>query len=178
MSDRDPVHVAADIERAITSLNTIADPDAAERGRELAQLLMSLYGAGLARVLEILRAEGPAAATTIERLAADPLVSSLLTLHDMHPHPAAERIARALSALQQALPAGAALRLVSCVIPRAQIQVSLADHSPVAPDTLRQAIHRAVADAAPEITAIDIDGIPVRLLQILRPPSAAGVRSA
>ena len=176
MTNRDPVHVASEIERAINSLNTAADPDASAQGRELAQLLMTLYGAGLSRVIEILRGEGPAAAATIERLAADPLVSSLLTLHDIHPHPAPERITRALSALQQALPAGATLRLVSCVVPRAHIEVALADHSPVAPDTVRQAINRAVADAAPEITAVDIDGIPVRLLQILRPPSAAGVR--
>jgi hypothetical protein len=176
MSNRDPVHVASELERVIDSLNTIADPDAAARGRELAQLLMSLYGAGLSRVIEILREEGPAAENAIEQLAADPLVSSLLTLHDLHPYPAADRIARALSALQQALPAGSTLRLVSCAPPRARVQVTLAYSTPVAPEGLRQAIERAMGDAAPEITTIDIDGIPLQLLQILRPPSAAGVR--
>ena len=176
MSNSDPVHVASELERVINSLNTIGDPDAAARGRELAQLLMSLYGAGLSRVIEILREEGPAAESAIEQLAADPLVSSLLTLHDLHPHPAADRIARALSALQQALPAGSTLRLVSCAASRAAVQVTLVDPARVAPEVLRQAIERAIGDAAPEITAIDIDGIPLQLLQILRPVSAPGVR--
>jgi hypothetical protein len=176
MSNSDPVHVASEIERVINSLNTIADPDAAARGRELAQLLMSLYGAGLSRVIEILRDDGPAADNAVERLAADPLVASLLTLHDLHPHPPADRIARALSALQQALPAGLTLQLVSCAATRAHVQVTLAGPAAVAPEGLRQAIERAIGDAAPEITAIDIDGIPLHLLQILRPPSPAGVR--
>lgn len=176
MSNSDPVHVASQIERVIDSLNTIADPDAAARGRELAQLLMSLYGAGLARVIEILRGDGPAAADAIERLAADPLVASLLTLHDIHPHPAADRIARSLSALQQALPAGATLTLVSCEPPRAHVQVTLPQPGRVAPDALHHAIERAIGDAAPEITAIHIEGIAPQLLQILRPASPAGVR--
>jgi hypothetical protein len=176
MSTSDPVHVASEIERVIHSLSTIADPDAAARGRELAQLLMSLYGAGLSRVIQIVRSEGPAAENAIERLAADPLVSSLLTLHDLHPHPPADRIARALSALQQALPAGSTLRLVSCATTRAHVQVTLSEPTRVAPEGLRQAIERAISDAAPDITAIDIDGIPLPLLQILRPPSAAGAR--
>jgi len=174
MNANDPVHVAAEIERVIQSLTAFADPDVAARGRELARLIMLFYGAGLSRVVDLARDESGEPRPFIERLAADPLVSNLLVLHDIHPHSAAERIGRALAAVQQALPAGTTLSLVSCAHGRARVCVSLPDTSRVQADGVRQAIERAVGDAAPEITAIDVDGLPLQLLQILRSPTAVG----
>jgi hypothetical protein len=175
MNSSDPILVAAEIERVIDSLSALPDPDAAARGRELARLLMSLYGAGLSRVLEIAQHETPGGSSVIEQLAVDPLVSSLLVLHDIHPFSPADRITRALNALQQGLPPGSTLSLVSWETDRARVQVTLPEPGRVQGETLRQAIERAVGEAAPEITSIHVDGIPLQLLQIVRPVSKAGV---
>lgn len=89
MRTGDPVRVAAEIEAIVRRLGAPdAGPESAE-ARQLLDLVMSFYGAGLRRMLDIIRTErrGPDAA--LERCAADPLVASLLALHDLEPHPSA-----------------------------------------------------------------------------------------
>jgi hypothetical protein len=85
---RDPMSVAADIERAIEKLDALADPHGRAQAQELVRLLMMFYGAGLARVVDIVRSEKGGPRAIVDRLAADELVASLLALHDLHPQPA------------------------------------------------------------------------------------------
>jgi hypothetical protein len=76
------------IAELIDDLGTIAGAPVRERAHELVQRLVHLYGSGLGRLLQILGGER-ADADTRARLLADPLVSSLLVLHDIHPAPEA-----------------------------------------------------------------------------------------
>ena len=173
MSHTDPAQVAADIEKLLASVATLADPRAADRARELAQLLMSLYGAGLCRVVEIVRAEDAGANGVMEKLATDPLVSSLLALHELHPHSARQRIERALTALRPLFPATTEVTLVAAEDDRAHVQVSRPPSAHTQQEIVRRALERAIQDAAPEISVIQIDGLPEALLQIIRSPAAA-----
>src|SRR5688572_20058038 len=85
MSAPDPVAVGAEIEALIASLRQVSGPAAATDAQRLLQLVMSFYGAGLSRMLDIVRADPGGARPLIDRLASDPLVASLLTLHDLQP---------------------------------------------------------------------------------------------
>jgi hypothetical protein len=77
----DPDVLAARIESLIEELRGDARSRAvAER---LVQSLMQFYGAAFARALDLV-AENSAAA--LEPLAADPLVGTVMLLHDLHPH--------------------------------------------------------------------------------------------
>ena len=63
---------------------------AGETGERLVSLLVDFYGAGLARIAELVGPE------TLLALSADPLVESQLILHGLHPLSADERIELAL----------------------------------------------------------------------------------
>ena len=83
------------IEDLVLTLET--GPEANLRGvaRELVQALMEFHGAGLERVLEILRRRGDADAT-MDQLAQDELVRSLLLLYGLHPVDVESRVREAL----------------------------------------------------------------------------------
>lgn len=57
---------------------------------------MESYGAGLARMLEVIDETGGMNPTLLDRLAVDDLVASLLLLHGLHPYDVETRITRAL----------------------------------------------------------------------------------
>jgi hypothetical protein len=80
------------VEALVRALEAGPDRAAREAARELARTLLDLHAAGLRRMLELAAETGG----LIDRLADDPLVSSLLLLHGLHPLPAAQRAARAL----------------------------------------------------------------------------------
>ena len=66
---------------------------AADTGEKIVRLLVEYYGAGLARICEIVGADRP---DLVHQLAADPLVESQLILHGLHPLTVDERIEPAL----------------------------------------------------------------------------------
>jgi Fe-S cluster biogenesis protein NfuA len=69
---------------------------AAPAAEELVSLLVGLYGDGLSRIVAVLGAHGEAGAQMLAAVAEDPLVESLLLLHDLHPLDVDARIQRAL----------------------------------------------------------------------------------
>ena len=85
MSASDHLALGTEIEALVARMREASGPTAAADAQRLVQLVMSFYGTGLSRMLDILRAEPGGAAAVIQRLASDPLVASLLTLHDLQP---------------------------------------------------------------------------------------------
>jgi len=78
------------IAQLIDDLGAIAGAPVRQRVEELVRSLMHLYGTGLGNLLRILGgADGRIDEATRARLHADPLLSSLLVLHGLHPDPAA-----------------------------------------------------------------------------------------
>src|ERR1017187_4782930 len=58
---------------------------AAPAAEELVRLLLGLYGDGLGHIMAALHESGDAVAAVLDKRLADPLVESLLVLHDLHP---------------------------------------------------------------------------------------------
>jgi hypothetical protein len=83
MRSQDPVTIGAELERLLAKVND-SDDGAATEARELATALMSFYEAGLSRVLEILRAH-PGGDALVRRVTSDPLIGTLLSVHDLAP---------------------------------------------------------------------------------------------
>ncbi|GGT16276.1 hypothetical protein [Streptomyces chromofuscus] len=104
------------VEEVLDRLAASGDPTACEAAEELVRVLMEFYGAGLARVMDLVERD-PNASAALDALLGDELVASLLVLHGLHPEDARTRIARALDALGQPVenagfdPATGALRL-------------------------------------------------------------------
>ena len=85
------------IEELLDQLQASADPRILDRAEEILRLVTELYGAGLARVVELVRTGAP---DLLTELAADELVGSLMVVHDLHPEDLATRVAAALESVR------------------------------------------------------------------------------
>lgn len=92
MTARDPVAIAAEIEALAARVTDSAASDAAAEAQRLVQLVVSWHGAGLSRIIDLLSDETGGRERLLERLASDPLVASLLALHDLAPRPGGEAL--------------------------------------------------------------------------------------
>ena len=146
------------IESLLARLRAHSGPEAAGVAEELVTCLVRLYGAGLAAVMRIAGDDD----RLLARLIADPLVESLLLVHDLHPLDAATRITRALARIG----GGAEFAGID------EAGVAL-----VRPGTgcgsTAEATQRAVTDAAPEVTGVRLVPREQPLLQISRRPVQA-----
>jgi hypothetical protein len=152
----EPPDVNTAVRRIEALLDGLAetDPDSRQKAEELIQALMQLYGAGLGRVVEILRSAN--AAELIESMAADKLLASLLLLHGLHPEDAETRVRAALHRLERRLESHH-LSLTGIVDGVARIVVERNGNG-APPPSLAEAIERAVAESAPDLFGIEIDG--------------------
>jgi hypothetical protein len=80
------------VETLVGALEQCPDQAAREAARALVRTLLELHATGLRRILDV----AGSGSALVDRLATDDLVSSLMILHGLHPHPAAERVSRAL----------------------------------------------------------------------------------
>ena len=200
------------IETILAELRASASPATMERVGELLHQVLSLYGEGLSRVLDLLEPRGaptPAKPTpdgspnggggsdasgdgagsatgrcanappgadadgvatpadaAAERLRArvlqDPLLTSLLLLHDLHPIPVEVRVQQALEKVRPYLGSHAGgvelLGIDEEGVVRLRLQGSC-HGCPSSLVTVKLAIERAIDEAAPEVARIDVDGI-------------------
>jgi hypothetical protein len=150
---RETPDVDATVRRIEDLLEELGGADTQLRGQteEVIRLLMHLYGTGLSRALEILGHE------TAGRLAEDKLLGSILLLHGLHPVDAETRIAEALHRVERRLD-GHRVSLSGIVDEVARIRVER-NGAPL-PSGLAAAIEHAVAESAPDVMGIEIEGLP------------------
>jgi Fe-S cluster biogenesis protein NfuA len=169
-----PEEVAGTIAELLDEL--AADPAAHEVGEDLVRVLMQFYGAGLAQIVSIVRlASGD---TLLHRMAADPLVAALLTLHDLHPVELPVRVGHALATARRRLGShGSGIGLDRVDTHTGTVHVTLAAGCGSSSETVRDVVRTAVAELAPEVAAVEFaaEEPGPALLQIgLRPPGPAG----
>ena len=142
------------VEKLLGELAGSPDPRAAEAAEELVRTLVGLYGAALERILGLVEAEA---------LIADPLVESLLLVHDLHPLDADTRIQRALDRVRPYL--GSHSGGVDYLgvdgetgVVRLRLEGSC-QGCPASAETARGLLETAVLEAAPETSGIEIEGV-------------------
>lgn len=89
MTTPDPVVVGEEIDSLIARLRDSGS--ASTEAQRLVQLVMSLHGAGLSRLLDLVR-DYPGGPALLRQLASDPIVASLLALHELQPGPHDEHL--------------------------------------------------------------------------------------
>ena len=92
--------VGARVEELLGTLRSSGNKSAAPAAEELVRILLGLYGDGLGHIMTALHESGDAGAAVLDKLLADPLVESLLVLHDLHPLDIDTRIQRALDGVR------------------------------------------------------------------------------
>ena len=134
-----------------------ADPTVADAGSELVRVLLELYGAGLSRILAVLDEVAPG---TAPRLAEDPLLAGLLTLHDLHPVDVVTRIERALDEVRPYLASpGGDVELVGVTGEVAHLRlIGTCEGCGASAATLESAVEGAIREAAPEVASLQVEG--------------------
>jgi Fe-S cluster biogenesis protein NfuA len=146
------------IEQRLEALQARADPRVFDQAVELLQLVSELYGSGLARVMELAQRHAP---DLIAHLTGDELLTSLLIANGLHPDDVHVRIARALDAVRPFLAGhGGDVELLDIDERVGAVRLRLlgsCDGCPSSAVTLRNSVERAIVEAAPEITIIDVE---------------------
>lgn len=170
MRDEEARDRVANLESLLEALEQVEDPAARERSTELVQALVELYGAGLERIVALL-ADREDSAELAEALSGDELVSHLLLLHDLHPVPLEERVRGALDEVRPYLEShGGDVELLSLEngVVRLRMEGSCSG-CPSSTATLKLAIEDAIQKSAPDVAAIEAEGVveeKPRLLQL------------
>jgi Fe-S cluster biogenesis protein NfuA len=171
------------VEALLDDLRSHAGPRVAETAEELVSCLVELYGAGLAEIVKIVGADAEAGPRLLTGLVADPLVESLLLVHDLHP---LDIGARAQRAIDQVLPQfgshpGQVTYLGIDDQGVIHLRMEAAGHGcGSGPDAVRTALEEAVTGATPDAAGVDVEVVEapaeLPLLQIGRRP--AGLQGA
>ncbi|HTX13312.1 MAG TPA: NifU family protein [Solirubrobacteraceae bacterium] len=138
-------------------------PDSATRevAEELVSAVVQMYGAGLERIVESLQQGGSAGGQIAASLAEDPLVATLLLIHDLHPVPLEQRVQGALDSVRPYMEShGGNVELLSLQdgIARIHLRGSCSDCS-ASSVTLELAIKQALEEAAPDLEGLEVEGV-------------------
>lgn len=156
----DPEETAERVQRLLDELASAGDPAIVDRAEELVRALMDLYGAGLARVVELVAGSGDTALR--DALSSDGLVGALLVLHDLHPQDVEERVRGALDEVRPYLGSHAGGVELLGIDDESVVHLRLegtCDGCPSSTVTVKDAIERAIGDAAPEVTGVHVEGL-------------------
>jgi len=136
--------------------------------------MLDLHGEGLARILEALAA----APALRDGLVSDPVVSSMLLVHGLHPVPLEERVGAALDRVRPYLAShGGDVELVGLADGVARLRLQGSCHGCAASaSTLELAIERALEEEAPDLVGLEVEGTvearaPLRPLPLVTAPS-------
>ena len=149
------------IEGLIREMEKVSDPAVRSLSKQLVQSLMDLHGSGLERMLEVVHGSGDSGQRIIDELGRDDLVRSLLLLYGLHPSSLRERVVEALEKTRPYLRShGGNVQLVLVSDSGAvTLRLEGSCHScPSSAVTLQSTVEQAIYDAAPDVTAIIVEG--------------------
>jgi Fe-S cluster biogenesis protein NfuA len=148
------------IEELLRKVESTADPNLRATVQELVETVMSLHGAGIERMLDLIRAAGEPGEAVIHRLGRDELVGNLLILYGLHPLPLEARIMQALDKARVRLRShGGEVELISIEGGELRLRIeakgSGCGSTPLA---LKEQLEGAIYGAVPDLTGLVIEG--------------------
>jgi hypothetical protein len=154
MADQ-PLHPASvELENQLRRLDAIADPASRSTATDLLSAVLQFHTAALERLLQITD-ESDASGKLLAAFDRDPLVRSVLLIHDLHPDSLHARVRRAMLDLEPTLQRdNASLELVEAddEIVRLQIKGRQPGGRPLIP-----VVEHAIRTAAPEIAQVIVE---------------------
>lgn len=150
------------IEGLIRNIENLPDATARTSALELVQSLMEFHGAGLERLMEIVADAGEPGFAIFDNFARDNLVGSVLLLYGLHPLSIEARVMQALDKVRPYLDSHGGnvelLGISDAGAVRLRLQGSCKS-CPSSSMTLKLAIEEAIYEAAPDVTAIEAEGV-------------------
>ncbi|MDT5156160.1 MAG: hypothetical protein QOC99_531 [Acidobacteriota bacterium] len=158
------------IDELTRKVEALADAEARASALELLQSLMEFHGAGIERMLEIAAEGGAAGQSVIDDFGRDELVAGMLLLYGLHPVALETRVLQALDKVRPYLHShGGEVEMLGVEdgVVRLRLQGSC-QSCPSSSMTLKLAIEEAIFEAAPDVSAIEAEGV-------LEPPAPTGL---
>ncbi|MFZ0380356.1 MAG: NifU family protein [Solirubrobacteraceae bacterium] len=150
-------------------LDGTAESGTRELAEELVSAVVQMYGVGLERIIASLVEAGAEGERLAAGLADDPLVATLLLIHDLHPVPLDQRVRNALDSVRPYMEShGGNVELLSLEngIARIHLKGSCSDCS-ASSVTLELAIKQALEEAAPDLEGLEVDGVAPKALPVV-----------
>lgn len=145
------------IEILVHKAEEIEDSTARAVAIDLSRAVMQFHEAALSRTLEMI-SDSESGEEILSRIAEDPLTSSMLLAHDLHPETTGARLARAIAHLDEAFRAlGARVSLGGFSGNVVYVNFESARAWP-GPQT-RTSVEKFIFQAVPEIEAVVIEGL-------------------
>jgi Fe-S cluster biogenesis protein NfuA len=156
------------IEELVSRIENTGDPAIRAVAQELVQAVIELHGVALDRMLKAV-AELPDGDAALAQIAADQLVSNVLSLHGIHPVPVATRVAEALEKSQPYLKShGGSVELQSVEEGTVHLRLQGTRGScSSSSETLKSTVESAIYDAAPEVAAVIAESAPTATSQFV-----------
>ena len=175
------------VESLIRELDALGDETMKRSAVDAVQALLDLHGEALDRLLQLVAAKGEFGEATIREVAADDMVGGLLLLHGLHPLSLEERIQGALAKVRPYLGShGGNVELLAIRDGVARLRLEGSCHGcPSSTLTLKYAIEKEIAQAAPDLVEIMVEGVveqpavpagfvPLAKIKPISRPSASG----
>lgn len=156
---QDARQIGQHVEDALAEIGRLGDDNVRDRVEDLVSTLVEFYGSALERVMELVHERGDTG--LVHALGDDPLVGSVLVVHDLHPLSTEQRVRVALDKVRPYLGSHAGdvdLIAVADDVVRLRLAGSC-NGCPSSTVTVKLAIEKAIQDVAPEIVDIQVDGV-------------------
>jgi Fe-S cluster biogenesis protein NfuA/nitrite reductase/ring-hydroxylating ferredoxin subunit len=152
------------VESRIKELDALEEASGKASALEAIQALLELHGDVINRMFEMLAERGEAGEALIHELAADEMVSGLLLLHGLHPLSLEERVRGALTRVRPYLGShGGNVELIDLTDGVAHLRLEGTCESCASSTlTVKYAIEREIAQAAPDLVDLVVDGVTPR----------------
>jgi Fe-S cluster biogenesis protein NfuA/nitrite reductase/ring-hydroxylating ferredoxin subunit len=169
MDAASPEELLERVQRLSERVERLEDPAARDAAQDLVAAILEMHGAGLATIGGVLDEAGPAGEAAKAKLVADPVVASLLLIHDLYPVPLEQRVGEALEEVRPYMEShdgNVELLGVEDGVVRLRLAGSC-DGCPASASTLELAIKEALEKAAPDLAGLEVEG----LVEEVSPPS-------
>jgi Fe-S cluster biogenesis protein NfuA/nitrite reductase/ring-hydroxylating ferredoxin subunit len=157
--------LAEELVERVQELQATLDSAGASATRDLAEELVSavvqMYGIGLERIVGAMMDAGEQGERIAVGLTDDPLVATLLLIHDLHPVPLRDRVQAALDSVRPYMEShGGGVELLGLEngVARIFLRGSCSDCS-ASSVTLELAIKQALEEAAPDLEGLEVEGV-------------------
>ena len=149
------------IQELVEKIQAMPDPATRRMLQETLESVLSFYGHGLSRILQIIEKSGGEGEKVRAALLRDGGVTGLLLIHGLHPVPIETRLTEALDQVRPYMKShGGDVELLSLENDFAQLR--LKGHCETCPSstvTLELAVRHAIEEACPDLAGFEVEGM-------------------
>lgn len=148
------------IQEIVEQIEAMPNPAARALMQECMESVLSFYGDGIARILEVVKRSGIGGQKAYDDLLHDNVVSGLLLIHGLHPHDLATRLRAALDKVRPYMEShGGNVELLSLENDFARLRLQGSCKTcPSSAVTLELAVRHAIEAACPDLAGFAVEG--------------------